>query len=253
MRKRKLKNLIFIAIPVLTVIAIGILFIFVLKPGIPTSSRVEQNSSSSDESSNVTVSGNSDDYTSETNYTGKMADYPELYQYPFKKSSLYVSNKDFTKAHADEIKECSESATTFMNNLFCINYRSIATDKDSFISSVMENADYSAYITQNLNKDNEKTMLLYDYIDGIADYYTKNEVQIDAKFVTDESLVYKDFYTFVRGELVLTVYADDDKDLKISTGKEYDIPMEVALKKTDSGNYLINSFGKMDEMYFVNP
>lgn len=196
------------------------------------------------------------DFTSETNYKGKLAQYPELYQIPFRKTDNYICNKDFYADYKDTVNECVSDATQFMETLFNVNYRNIASDKNKFVGEVMANVDYTAYHTEDLFGENEKTMLFYDYINQISDYFIKNQVQIDTKFYTDESLVYSDFYIFVRGELVFTVYSCSNDTLEYEIAKEYKIPMEVAMHRTPTipSDHSIVAFGKADDFtFYMNP
>ncbi len=195
-------------------------------------------------------------YIEETNYKGVLSEYPDLYEIPFAKSDDYISNKDFSADHSDIFDECENDATDFFENLFNVDYREIAEDKTSFVNTVMENCDYEAYHTENLFEENEETYPFFSYIEELADYFITNQVEMKAKFYTDDSLVYSDYYTFVRGELVFTIYASEDEESEYEIGKEYQIPMEVAMHRSalDSSNRLITAFGKAeDTMFFLNP
>ena len=195
-------------------------------------------------------------YVGETNYKGELSQFPELYQYPFKKSDAYISNKEFSKEHSDIFEECRTDATQFMEALFNIDYRQIVKNKNDFDANVMRNCDYTAFITTGWDTEDEDTKYLYEYIQGITDYFAKNMVEMEAKFYTDDSLIYSDFYTFVRGELVFTIYSSNDDESEFEIGKEYSIPMEIAMQRNPnaSSDRIICSFGRAyDDKFFLNP
>ena len=195
-------------------------------------------------------------YISETNYKGHLAQFPELYEIPFQKSDAYICNKDFYKAYYGIFEECENDATAFVETLFNVNYRDIAADQLSFITDVMQNGDYETFITKNYGTEDETTIYLYDYIKEISEYYIENQIEMEAKFYTDDSLVYSDFYIFVRGELVFTIYNSADQDSKYEVGEEYQIPIEVAMQRSPSNpsNRTVCSFGEAsDNTFFLIP
>lgn len=199
---------------------------------------------------------NGEDYTLETNYKGGLSQYPELYKYPFKKTESYICNKDYSEKHSESFKEYEQIATSFYENLLNIDYRTIIDSDDEYVGKVMANGDYEAYITTDIFTEDAKTRYLYEYIYEIADYIASNEIEISAEFFTDDSLVYSDYYVFVRGELVFTIYNSTAEDLEYEVGKEYQIPMEVALRRNLSNPdvYSICSFGRADDItFYMNP
>lgn len=192
------------------------------------------------------------DHIGETNYTGKLSQYPELYEIPFKKTSSYISNKEYSKTDKKIFERCEYEATSFIENLFNVSYRDISEDRNGFYTKVMQTAEFDGYITKDLNSDNPKTMFFKEYINEWIDYFVENQVQMEAKFLTDDSLVYSDYYTFVRGEMVFTIYDNKDTNCKYETGREYAFPVEVALAPSydDYTFYVIRSFGRADDPYF---
>lgn len=196
------------------------------------------------------------DYIAETNYKGHLSQYPELYEIPFKKTDSYITNKQFSKEHYDTLDEYESDATAFIEALFNVDYRNIAADQMGFVSDVMQNGDYETYITRDFGTENEKTMYLYDYIEDLSEYFIENQVQMESKFYTDDSLVYNDFYTFVRGELVFTIYSSEDKTSEYKVGEEYQLPIEVAMQRSPSNpsNRAVTSFGKAgDTTFYLTP
>lgn len=201
-------------------------------------------------------SSDKENYITETNYKGELSQYPELYEIPFKKSDAYICNKDYSAGNETLFSECETMAKSFYETLFNVDYRNIAADKDDFDAQVMLNCDYMAYHTTDYDTENENTTYFFEYIQKITDYLIENQVEMSAKFYTDDSLVYSDFYTFVRGELVFTVFASEDKESEFEIGKEYRIPMEVAIQRTPSNpqTHTICSFGRADDnTFFINP
>ena len=143
-----------------------------------------------------------------------------------------------------------------MEALFNIDYREIVKDKNNFDANVMRNCDYTAYVTTGWDTEEEKTEYLYEHVQDITDYFAKNMVEMEAKFYTDDSLIYSDFYTFVRGELVFTIYSSQDSESEFEIGKEYSIPMEIAMQRSpnSSSDRIICSFGRAyDDKFFLNP
>lgn len=201
-------------------------------------------------------SSNKENYITETNYKGELSQYPELYEIPFRKSDAYICNKDYSEGHEELFTECESMATSFYETLFNVDYRDIAANKNDFDAQVMNYCDYMAYHTTDFDTENEQTIYFFEYIQRITDYFIENQVEMSAKFYTDDSLVYSDFFTFVRGELVFTIFASEDKESEFEIGKEYRIPMEVAIQRTPSNpqTHTICTFGRADDTtYFINP
>ena len=255
MKKKKIKANWIILIPAISVLMAVIAFIFIYKqlnpPVVPS---VEIESSQAKE--NVPESEELPSYIEETNYRGELSQFPDLYQIPFQKTDAYISNKEFSKDSYDIFKECEDKATQFYEALFNVDYRSIVDDKSAFDSNVMFYCDYMAYHTDSWDKDGEDTRYFYNYIQDITDYFATNMVEMEAKFYTDDSLVYNDYFVFVRGELVFTIYASEDNESGYEAGKEYSVPMEAAMQRSKDNPdiYLISSFGKAeDNTFFLNP
>lgn len=196
------------------------------------------------------------DYTLETNYKGHLSQFPELYEIPFRKTDSYICNKDLSREHYNVLEEYENDATAFIEALLNVDYRNIAANQTGFVAEVMQNGDYETFITKNYGKEDEETMYLYDYIQDISSYFVENQVEMESKFYTDDSLVYSDFYTFVRGELVFTIYNSEDTSSEYKIGEEYQIPIEVAMQRSpsDPSNRTVCSFGKAgDSTFFLTP
>lgn len=196
------------------------------------------------------------DYTIETNYKGYLSQFPELYEIPFKKTDSYICNKDFSREHYNVLDEYEDDATAFIETLFNVDYRNVAANQTGFVAEVMQNGDYETFITKNYGKEDEETMYLYDYIEDLSSYFVENQVEMESKFYTDDSLVYSDFFTFVRGELVFTIYNSEDTSSEYKVGEEYKLPIEVAMQRSPSNpsNRTVCSFGKAgDNTFFLTP
>lgn len=260
MKKNRIKNInIAIILPVIAVIVAIIAFTAVylkLKPNKAVVEAVNETNVLSVPTTSNTTDNNTESFIEETNYRGELSQFPELYQIPFKKSDSYICNKDFSKDHADTFEECETKATEFMESLFNVDYRKIVKDKYDYSAQVAMYCDYAAPVTLNWNTEEENTVDFFTYIQQINDYFVKNMVEMEAKFYTDDSLVYSDYYTFVRGELVFTIYSSDDSNSVYEIGSEYKIPMEVALQRAsyNPGIRNIVAFGKADDKtFFLNP
>ncbi len=196
------------------------------------------------------------DYIAETNYKGHLSQFPELYEIPFGRTDSYICNKDFFKEHRDVFDEYESDATAFIETLFNVNYREVAADQMGFVADVMQNGDYETLITKNFGSDEEETIYLYDYIEELSEYFIQNQVEMEAKFYTDDSLIYNDFFTFVRGELVFTIYSSEDSESDYKVGEEYQIPVDVAMQRSpsDPSNRTVCSFGKAgDSTFYLTP
>ena len=191
-------------------------------------------------------------YIDETNYKGNLHQFPELYEIPFGKTSAYRTNKEYTKTHYKIFAECEQKSTDFMEKLCNVDYREIGNNRIAFSADVLADVEYDAYYTKNYNKQDEKTIYLYERIDELLDYFIENQVQAEAKFYTDDSLVYYDFYTFVRGELVFTIYENNDLTCTYKPGVEYQIPVDVALEidPDDPSRHVICAYGLSEDPYF---
>ncbi len=260
-RHKKLSDKWYILVPtIIGVIALASVFIVLFKLGIlgkKTVPVVDDTPSEIAEYTPAKKEENLPKYIHETNYKGLLSDYLDLYDIPFGKSDAYIMNKDFAELNSGIFKECEDEATYFMESLFTVDYRDILADKDKYLANVMRYCDYVAPYTYDLgDEEKENTVMLYEHVSNIADYFIKNQVQMDAKFLTDDSLVYSDYYVFVRGELVFTMYSNNDSSLGYAAGQKYMIPMEVAFERfrNNSDNHVIVSFGEAtDPTFFLNP
>lgn len=256
----RVKPNIYILLPVIAILLaiLGVFFVVVfLFPQNSSEKRQDIKESISVKKEAYSKTSPKETFFEETNYKGNLSAYPILYELPFQKTKEYVSNKELNKLISSEsLDECVMDATSFMESLCNVNYQKIATNKDAFVSDVMIYADYEAYHTQHFGTEEEKTEYLFEYIEGIADYYIKNQVEVEAKFLTDTSLVYKDNFIFVRGILIFTIYSNLDANSEYQIGTSYEIPMEVAMHKTPANpeDISIVSFGLVsDNNFYKNP
>ncbi len=238
---------------VVAIISVALVFLYINKGKTKETSEKDLESVS-----NISLDADDENknYISETNYKGNLSQFPELYEIPFKKTEAYISNKEFSKEHSDIFDECIQDATLFYETLLNTDYREIASDQRKYVSDVMKYCDYDAYITLGFDTEDERTIYLYDYVKEISSYLIENQAQIEAKFYSDDSLVYSDYYTFVRGELVFTIYSIEDPNCKYETGVEYQIPVEAAIQRTSNNpdDRAVCSFGLAnDPLFFVTP
>ena len=255
--RSKYRNLLVISIPLVAAIVAITLVLFAL-------TKVNKTYDNKDNSIDKTIApiAVSNDgkkeisYITDTIYKGNLSKYPELYTIEFKKSDAYISNKEYYKDHLDDFYDYENAATSFFETLFNVDYRDVAADKNAFVAEVMKTCDYEAYHTLDLGLDTEKTQYFFEYVMDIADYFIANQVEMTAVFLTDDSLIYSDYYTFVRGELVFTIYECSDEALPYEVGKEYHLPMEVSFNNASFSpeTKVITSFGRAeDKEFFINP
>lgn len=163
-------------------------------------------------------------YMLDTTYAG--ADVPgALYDYPFQKSELYVKNKDLVKdMDSEEIRNYIISATDYFDAIFGRNYHSILEDQDDFKESIVNLYDTDTFF------ENEEESTTTDYADDLMQWYVDNEIEINADFVSDSSLLYKDTYYYLRGALTLTLQNGDPQAAKDKFGIDLKngVPVTIA-------------------------
>ena len=184
-------------------------------------------------------------YANETNYKGNLSQFPELYQFPFKKTDNYVMNKEFSKKFLDRFSLIQDAGSKFITTFCNVNYRELETNRYEWLTEVSDCIDPTTSIVENI--DGKETELTWDeYNIYASNYFINNEVQLEAEFFTDDSLVYEDIYSYVRGELVFTFYSNKDTECKYEIGKEYSIPVDIAIKRTLDDKRVVKSITLVD-------
>lgn len=151
-------------------------------------------------------------YIGEVYYTGGIG-YPEVYDYPFKKSDWYITNKELHESDPTIPKIATDTAAAFMEKLLNINYMDIAQDEKTYINDLTAFMDKSWLYNENLNGDSKTCQ---DLMRQFADYVIENEIAVEGNFITDTSLVYKDGMVYVRGIVEYKVFSSLDKSLPVS-------------------------------------
>lgn len=252
-------NVIFIIPAIIGVIAVIGVICALFSMGMLGKKTSEEVSAPAEEISVTAPVSEGDDkpsYVTETNYNGNLEQFPELYEIPFGKSDAYICNKDFATGNYELFNECESDAKEFFETLFNFNYRDVAVDTSKFVAKAMAQCQYDAHHTEGFDTEDEKTEYFFEYIDRLVEYMVDNKMQVDARFYTDDSLVYSDYYIFVRGELVFTIYDCKEPVDGYEIKTEYSIPMEVAMQRSPTypSDHLIVGFGRADDpMFFVNP
>lgn len=144
-------------------------------------------------------------YAAETCYNG--ASIPlELFQYPFQKTDEgYTKNKEYIKLLSEEAIQAMYGASEkFTKLIFGNNYRSIIKKQDLFQQELRE--IYS--LDGNVNVlGTQYTM--EEHITNIFEWYVDNQASMDVKFISDRSLIFKDYYIypFLRGAVEITCHS----------------------------------------------
>lgn len=146
--------------------------------------------------------GSENQYRAETSYDGSGTASADVYAYPFDKGhGYYVSNLKYIAEDNDQFhtayKAYTAAAQNFLTTICGTGYRSVSSDKDKFKQSVIKELPVG---------DPMNGYLADDYADMLTSWIEDNELQADVTFKTDTSLLYKDAYVYLRGELDVTSY-----------------------------------------------
>ena len=187
----------------------------------------------------------------------------DVYKYPFVKPTsidkYQVKNSDYVNRDgANEsyklIKACAED---YVKSVMSADYKTLKTDEQQYIKKAGENVDDSSggfYDTDVMLMSHD------DLMKESADWFINNEVQANADFKTDKSLIWCDlFYTYLRGELTITTHNIKDGSETYWPGTLYGLDYknggkyvaEFRMVTYDHGkSYQISDFsvlGKIDE------
>ena len=156
-------------------------------------------------------------YRSETTYDGTGEFDEAVYDIPFngklgsteteEQIGSYTNNIEWIKKYSKKDAETNVAIAKLFWKRFLVKPREIEKDRDSYLKNILE----LMYI------DNESQTTLFFHDDDFrifADWLVKNNVQVDAEFKSDSSLVWTDGYTYVRGELDIASYnCDTEQEL----------------------------------------
>ena len=148
---------------------------------------------------------NSVSYITDTSYDGKQELSKEVFAYPFSTSNSYIKNKDLVAQDSKKkLQLFRNKATNYMLDTCNIDYRSLST------------SDYIDTVTKYYDNPDEawecegRTLSVSDMINTVCEDGVANNLETEATFTTDSSLIWVDSTYHVRGDLALTVYKCDD-------------------------------------------
>ena len=173
--------------------------------------------------------GSANQYRAETSYDGSGAANADVYAYPFDKGhGYYISNLDYIAEDNDQFHAAynaySAAAQTFLKTICGTGYRSVSSDKNKFMQEVIKELPVGDPMDGYMSED---------YADKMASWITDNELQTDVKFITDTSLLYKDVYVYLRGELDVTSY-------NCKKGADSSEIYPVGLDMSHDGKYVVD-------------
>jgi len=160
----------------------------------------------------------------------------DVFRYPFVNpdSKYSYRNTDFLKADGAEneyaiIKAMAEDYTA---SALSFDYKVVSQDKQQYIDNAGKNVDDAS----GGFFDVDGNVLSHDELmDESADWIINNEVQADATFKTDKSLIWSDlFYIYLRGELTISPHHIKDGEETYWPGTFY------GLDYRNGGKYVVD-------------
>ena len=174
-------------------------------------------------------------YVRETTYLdNKNRNLPEqLFEIPFRKTKKYRNNRETqatcTEAYVDRVQDYVKG---YIQGFFGTSWAEITESQDAFISKMTSYYNPGFPLSPDIptNPDSEDGYYLYrpnEYMEEYSKWLMENEIQANVDVVTDDSLVYVDNYTYIRGIMtIIPVHAKEG-----TTASEF-LPA-VLLKTTD--------------------
>lgn len=239
------RNLWYITI-IVSVLTFGI-FIFLLLRNYNEQKTVNMNKTSlSDNQINTSQS----DYAFETCYTGEPHLSDKLFQVPFRKSDLYICNKDLLLAIGEENSEVlTKKAQLIAEILFDTPYKEKVSD-----STVDELSKYFSNGIIIRSKEGQEYKGRVETAKAINQWFVNSKTTMESSLQTDKCMVYYDEHCIIaRGLLTYTVYESENLDeLKkifaqddMQYGKKYSCLLEFYFipdeSKNDYESYLLSS------------
>ena len=146
-------------------------------------------------------------YASETSYSGESYVPSSMFEYPFRKSSSYIPNKEYINMIGEEnARIVSERMRTAMETLFTVNYGTIEdeTYRDTLNQYLMDGME--VYFN-----DNTDVIGLDEISETFIEKIKNEEIIMEARGYSDKCMVFRDgFSETVRVKLVLAVYGCKD-------------------------------------------
>lgn len=241
-RKKKIADKIVLVIVLVTLVCIGTVGWFLFQKNV---------NDTSDNQSTIgdnTISPDEDgSYIGETVYIGGIG-YPEVYDVPFKRTEMYISNKDLWKDHPEIMAKVSDTAQTYVDYILSMDYKDILDGKTGYVQHLTGLLDEEMFYEDPVEEGGKTAE---QYAESIAEYMIDNHISIEGKFLTDTSLIYEDGYLFVRGVVEYIVYSSDDPNLPADGEKKHAM-VELAIKRMsdDLENYDVVYFYELDPSDF---
>lgn len=183
-------------------------------------------------------------YLKDTTYSGGNSIPSSIFQMPFQKTDEYTPNKELTEAVGeDTIEQVRQTAEKFLDCIANKNYRDFTSKADTINTQISDLCEPCLFVPDvTLYED------INDYIEMVSDQFVDSESVIEAKLVTDNSLVYKDFGSaYVRGMIEFTV--KDTKDMgaieellrvkDIQVGKKYRRMIEFRISGSKNSGFKV--------------
>lgn len=166
-------------------------------------------------------------YINEVMYIGGIG-YKEVYETPFKKSEMYVTNKEMWENHPDSIPKALETAQRYADLMLNTGYREILDNEDVYVQKVLNCMDEEWYYNEN----EENGMTCLQYAQEYAEQMIDKKLSMHCNFLSDTSLVYEDGLIFVRGIVEYEVYSSVDEEIPADGIKKTAI-MEIAMHRSN--------------------
>ena len=166
-------------------------------------------------------------YIGEVYYTGPFK-YPEVYDRAFGSGEKYVMNKEYPPEHKEEI--CN-AVRAYYAQMYSDGYRKIVEDANAYRTGMLQYFDEDSTIIVNTFPVTDGAgdyITPSDYVEMLSDYIVENRINAKSEFITNESLVYKYGYIYVRGVVETTIFDTDIQD--IQKGKVSTEMVDVAVK-----------------------
>lgn len=182
-------------------------------------------------------------YLNETAYGNSETLDREAFMYPFQKSGNYVMNKEYIQLiDESELFKLQVSSIKYLNTIFGSSFRSVASDEEGYVQNI-KNCFAGDYLIRSGEEESVE-----EYASALAQWYVDNHVKSETDVQTDNSLVWKDNFCYVRNIMAITLYSCEDASyfteltgVKLSVGETEKLICDVALVNSGT-DYKIVSY-----------
>lgn len=182
-------------------------------------------------------------YLNETAYGNSGTLDREAFMYPFQKSGNYVMNKEYIQLiDESELLKLQVSSVKYLNTIFGSSFRSVASDEEGYVQNI-KNCFAGDYLIRSGEEESVE-----EYASALAQWYVDNHVKSETDVLTDNSLVWKDNFCYVRNIMAITLYSCEDASyfteltgVKLSVGETEKLICDVALVNSGT-DYRIVSY-----------